>query len=654
MHNSRFMVILVALCAPPCVSTAPGQAVSFLPPVDVPGSFNIKNAFANRSLAAGDLNADGKADLVVLRPFDTFPSSPIDVYIGNGDGTFRFIQSLAPPRFVTFYSPVLADFNGDKKLDLIVMETRAGNPGSTPSVVVFPGNGDGTFGAPLSTPVVPQDNSNGLLPITVLDFNRDGHPDAIAGQNVLAGNGDGTFRALASLDSPAWLSADFNSDGNADLLVVPAPGQLALAFGRGDGTFAKGIAVGTPFPAASWVIGDFNGDGRIDLAISPIGARPGSPADTTAVSNLAVLRGNGDGSFQTPLITGNAAGPILATADMNGDGKLDLIVGNSVLAGLGNGTFRFPVFFGVATPPCFPGPTGCQVNTGTAAIVSDLNGDGAPDVIEAYSAWTPFFGFSVPGLSLLLNDSPGDGFLVNGVSSATYKWPAGAVSLVTAFGNNLAPATQAAPDTTAPPTTLGGIRIHLRDRTTGRDSTPTPERLAPLFYVSPNQINFEVSTTDTSVYVGIERVGFPYTAKGMVIPVQPVAADLFTLNSAGLAAASAVRVSASGNLDPVLAVSCSGAFCAAVPIDVGGNPVYLSLYGTGFDSSSPRTDTVCTVGGLSIEPSYSGRQLQIPGLDQINLLLPSSLAGRGDMAIQCSVGSGVTAVATGVLHVTIQ
>ncbi len=497
----------------------------------------IRTGFVDRSLATGDLNADGKADLVVITPYYIFPDSPVNVYIGNGDGTFR---------------------------------------------------------------------------------------------------------ALASLDSPAWLSADFNNDGNSDLVLVPAPGQLALAFGRGASTFAKGITVSTPFPAASWVAGDFNGDGRIDLAISPIATSAGAPTETTAVSNLAVLRGNGDGTFQTPLITGNAAGPILATADMNGDGKPDLIIGSSVLAGLGDGTFRFPVFLGVATPSCFPG---CQVNSGSAAVVSDLNGDGAPDVIEAYSVWAPRGAFRAPGLSVLLNGSPGDGFLVTGVSSASYKWPIGAVSLVTAFGNNLAAATEAAPDTTAPPTTLGGIRIHLRDRTIRPDSKPTPERLATLFYVSPNQINFEVSTTDTSVYAGIERVGFPYTAKGMVIPVQPIAADLFTLNSAGLAAASAVRVSTEGNLDPVPVVSCSGALCTAAPMDVSRNPVYLSLYGTGFDSSSPSTDTVCTVGGL---------KLQKPGLDQINLLLPSSLAGRGDVAIQCSVGSGVTAVATGVLHVTVQ
>jgi hypothetical protein len=109
-----------------------------------------------------------------------------------------------------------------------------------------------------------------------------------------------------------------------------------------------------------------------------------------------------------------------------------------------------------------------------ATAVSDFNRDGLPDVAFAYVIEVPG-AYLYVSISVLLNDSPGDGFTVTGVSSATGTWPVAPGSLVTAYGVNLAASTEAAASIPLP-TTLGGIRLHVRDR------NHTEDTVAPLLY----------------------------------------------------------------------------------------------------------------------------------------------------------------------------
>jgi uncharacterized protein (TIGR03437 family) len=626
-----------------CIPRLFGQPISFLPPLVLNDVGGIRYPIPVNGLVTGDFNRDGRADLLALNsPEAGFGQTALTVSLGNGDGTFQPIKTLIASDIVI--SPVVADFNGDGNPDVAAIVQLVGSSTAASPygyyLYVLLGNGDGTFRSPLST-ALPS-------PVTTLitaDFNRDGHPDLILGQTVLLGNGDGTFRALtAGPDAPVYLSADFNHDGIPDLLLVLSSGQPAVALGAGDGTFGKDLPIVVPFPMGSAIAGDFNEDGHLDLAISPTKAGACVLNCSIPIVSLGVLRGNGDGTFQAAVMTANSMGPILAAADMNQDGKLDLIVGNSVVAGVGDGTFRFPVFFGLTTQACMPPFTSCQVTGDFAAVVADFNGDGLNDVAEA-SNREDLFDFLDANVAILLNDSPGDGFLVTGVSSPSYKWPTGATSTVTAFGMNLASVTASAPNAASPPTTLGGIRVHFLDRSrfaVGLNPI-TADELAPLFYVSPTQINFEISTTDTFVYVSIEHVGSPSVPKGMIIPVQPIQADLYTLNASGLAAATAVQISPSGSVIPV----------SVTPINVSSGQIYLSLYGTGFDSVLS-SNVACTIAGVSVQPTYSGPQLQIPGFDQINLLLPASLTGTGDAAVQCSFGPATPPAVTNTVHVTIQ
>ncbi len=570
--------------------TAQAQTISFLSPKTALSA--IRYPFPLNSLAAGDFNHDGKLDLVSVSIPDVFGNTPLTVLPGNGDGSFQLAKTIMPTGAVN--SPVVADFDGDGNLDVAV------SIGAT--IVALLGNGDGSFRAPIATTL-----PAGTAKILAADLNRDGHPDIIAGQTILLGNGDGTFRVLpAALDAPAFLAADFNNDGTPDLLLVSASGRLTVALGVGDGTFGNALPVNAPFPPGSYAVGDFNGDGFIDLAVSPAKIGACVLNCSNPIAAIAVLAGKGDGTFQqTPIMTSNSMGPIWAAADMNRDGELDLVVGNSVMAGNGDGTFRFPVFFGLTKTKC--GADACQVWANFASVsVADFNGDRALDIATSLSFYDfPGGEFPDEEVSILLNDSPGDGFFVTGVSSPTYIWPTGAISIATAFGVNLAPSTASASNAASPPTTLGGIRVHLLDRVTQTD------QLAPLYYVSPTQINFEVSTADTFVYVGIEQVGSPYAPKGIVIPVQTLQPDLFD---------------------------------AATTVQTGGS-LYLSLYGTGFNSAP----TSCAIAGVSVPITYSGPQLQIPGLDQVNLQVPSSLAGAGQTTARCSFGSATT----NPVHITI-
>jgi hypothetical protein len=227
---------------------------------------------------------------------------------------------------------VACDLNGDSKTDLVVVNS-ADN-----SLTILLGKGDGTFTASTLT-------SSGVSPVQAAcaDFNGDGKADlAVVNENsqsvsILIGNGDGTFNPGTSVftgvgTQPSFIaSADFNNDGHADLIVTYKGGSTMaeILIGMGDGTFAYTTSdpvVGNPVNVA---IGNFTGKvGETDIAFAD------------SLGKLNVSLGDGNGGFGTVVNTGISVGPYLAAADMNGDGKLDLVSSvGAVLLGNGDGTF---------------------------------------------------------------------------------------------------------------------------------------------------------------------------------------------------------------------------------------------------------------------------------------------------------------------------
>jgi len=329
-----------------------------------------------QGVAVGDFNGDGKADvaLVTSGGFLQLQPTVVIILLGNGDGTFRkgAVYSTTGTNSQTV---VVGDFNGDGKPDLAV--PNFGGIFQPSDVSVLIGNGDGTFQPATSVPL------GGRYPCAWAaagDFNKDGKLDlavtsgsATNQVGVLLGNGDGTFQApvfYAAGTGSDWIAAaDFNGDGKLDLVTTDYnTGNLLVLLGNGDGTFHAPASIPVGMGISYGVVGDFNGDGKPDLAIS-----------SGLSGTLSVLLGKGDGTFQAP--KNYAVGTDLqsvAMADFDGDGKIDLAVIDSaatetqslaVLRGNGDGTFKAPEHFGVNSP--------FQV------AVGDFNKDGKPDLAVA-------------------------------------------------------------------------------------------------------------------------------------------------------------------------------------------------------------------------------------------------------------------------------
>jgi hypothetical protein len=226
-----------------------------------------------QQLVVGDLNGDGKLDFVVggFTSSATSQRIYIDVYLGNGDGTFTAQMPVpivgTPAASVSFG---LGDFNGDGRLDVLAA-TATSLPG--PRVYLLTGIGNGR----LSSPVTLSTNADAKL--AVGDFNGDGKPDFVVPfynyVYVYLGNGDGTFGALKKqtegFDITGMLVGDFNRDGKLDLATsIYNSGDVGTLLGNGDGTFQKVQRFKVNRQWFSFAGADFNGDGYPDLAVTGI------------------------------------------------------------------------------------------------------------------------------------------------------------------------------------------------------------------------------------------------------------------------------------------------------------------------------------------------------------------------------------------------
>ena len=297
------------------------------------------------ALIAADFNGDGKLDLAVgsLR---YACSGELSVLLGNGDGIFQSpVTYTAGGQSIGI---VAADFNGDGKLDLAVADERFSGYSSPGSVAVLFGKGDGTFQSPITFAVGVQPSA-----LSSGDFNGDGRVDLITSNSggdtvtVLLSDGDGTFKRVDSSTGtafPGFLTiGDFNGDGKMDAVVVTSYSNLIILLvyiplGNGDCTFTS--EVNTPLPATLYIgpvaVADLNGDGKADVI---------AYESTSSGQQLAVELGKGDGTFQNAITTsiGSATLSPMLTGDFNGDGKADVAGINgqslSVLPGNGDGTF---------------------------------------------------------------------------------------------------------------------------------------------------------------------------------------------------------------------------------------------------------------------------------------------------------------------------
>jgi len=205
-----------------------------------------------------------------------------------------------------------------------------------------------------------------------------------------------------------------------------------------------------------------------------------------------------------------------------------------------------------------------------------------------------------------------------------------------AFGSGFATDTIAADAASVLPVTMGGVTITVKD-------SQGAQAQAGLVFVSQSQINY-VAPEGLAVGPGsITVTNGAGLADTIPATIGTVAPALFTADATGKGAAAALSLVFEGDNPPRVspAFTCAGtpAACSAVPIDlaVPGSQVYLSLYGTGIRGLSGLSAIRASIGNIPVDVTYAGPQGTFAGLDQVNLLLPSSLAGKGETTLQLTV-----------------
>ncbi len=315
--------------------------------------FNQAPAFelpsSSQHCLAADFNNDGRPDLILSAGY-TINSGSVLLLLNAGNRTFILQSSL----YVGARTPEIAaaDFNGDGILD--VAASAGGN------VSVFLGDGAGDFAKPVTYPY-------DVRLFTTADLNSDGAPDLVGASattaSVLFNDGLGRF-TLSTAGEPesvqSLVVADFDLDGNLDLITTHYNETISLIRGNGDGTFQPDISLGTGSPSERVAVGDFNEDGRPDLVVFH---RVTFSVWFGAQGGQVVFGG------QIPIFL--SENRQAETADLNHDGHADIIwagAGATINIGIGDGSGRFNIsHYGAA-------------KTVATFAIADFDGDSRPDI----------------------------------------------------------------------------------------------------------------------------------------------------------------------------------------------------------------------------------------------------------------------------------
>ncbi len=316
-----------------------------------PTFYTVEASEGSYNAVLGDLRNNGRNDIVVQ-------GSAVSVLLNLGNGKFQDGEST--PVTGGAGCGALADYNRDGKPDLAV------NTASGIAILLGTGNAKTpyTTGPPIALP--------GAGCLITGDLNGDGIPDLLVPftnstgyyVNAYLGKGDGTFTLKSStvVLNPGYLAlADFNHDGKVDF----ATSDNLLAFGNGDGTFQPTVPIlsNPPSTFTNIAAADLNGDGWPDLLLVSYGL------------GVYELLNNRSGGFVPHLLTETGGYNLTVLADLNNDGNVDFVAttdGGGGIVYIGNGKGGFT---NAATLPDY------LFGIPTIAAVSDVNGDGIPDII---------------------------------------------------------------------------------------------------------------------------------------------------------------------------------------------------------------------------------------------------------------------------------
>jgi hypothetical protein len=431
------------------------------------GTFKLISAPATflEPSALADVNGDHKLDVIEVTPSDeicymnpdgstvcdTSTDAFVQVYLGNGDGTFTSGPSVdLGQEGAGIASISMVDVNGDGKADAIVSFTGAVGDDASQTGYVLLNDGTGNF--KLSS------QAYGYHPVFAwADLNGDGHIDLVAGPGlgILWGKGDGTFTQgpYYSLVTATAAIGDFNHDGHLDIATSDTSGGsnsgLYIVWGQSGGTFAAPKRTST-LSFREVQAADLNHDGYLDLVAGYFDAVNG-------YGPTAVFTNQKNGTFSSPRIfaSANLEGGPFWLSDFNRDGYLDLVQGVTISYGTSGASFQAPqitqsafasntavgdfnndgiddvatINSSTGTVTVFTGSGKGYLNAGKSystglvgGVVStgDINGDSAPDLVVTRSGNSSI---SAPSdLSVLLNR--GDGTFETAISSKVLGFPA--------------------------------------------------------------------------------------------------------------------------------------------------------------------------------------------------------------------------------------
>lgn len=545
----------------------------------------------------------------------------------------------------------------------------------------FSGDGGAAVGARLNNPSAVAVDAEGSLYIADTGNNRvrkitpAGIISTLAGTGLLAQLGDGGPAMQATLNQPRGVTVDAAGNvyiadtGQHRIRKVTPAGIISTVAGAGvagfagDGGPATAAQLNAPLALAL--------DAAGNLYISDTGNHRVRKVTSTGIISSVVGGGygyNGDGGpaaqaqLKTPRgVVVDAAGNLfVADADnyrirkIAPSGIISTVVGTGEAGGV---SFEEPALSARLT-----GPSALALDAQGRLYFTDIGvyqvgADGIVRHLAGDNVVGPFrddggpasslLAFRPPGLAL---DQAGNLYIADpqyhrvvlvaawqavvSVHAASYSSAALAPeAIVAAFGSNLATTTQAATSLPLPPM-LGGTSVRVRD-------SQNVERLAPLFFVSPTQLNYQIPAgTANGLAVLLVSNGQGSVAQESIF-IETVAPGLFSANSSGqgVAAATLLRVRSNGaqSFEPVAIFDPAQNRLVTRALSFGDDQLYLILFGTGLRQRPALASLTASVGGEPVEVLFAGAQGSLAGLDQINLALPRSLAGRGEVDVVLTI-----------------